>query len=97
MKRTLNPLQDQDKDNRFLSQLQKVYNSFFQSPKTMKEADFDCGVMRESICRYCATLRKEGRLFEIEKRDCKITGHRATVFTSNPELVPPSNQLQLDL
>lgn len=81
--------------DRYFNQLAKVYNAFFEQPKTMKEVDLEVGVMRENICWYCRTLRKQERLFAIRKRICGITKHRATEWTTNPELVPPPIQLNL--
>ena len=79
----------------FTDQLNKVYWAFYENPKTMKEADKFTGVMRENICWYCRTLRKQERLFKIGKKICNVTKHPAAVWTTNPALVPKSNQLQL--
>ena len=76
-------------------QLLKVYESFFESPKTMKECDLDVGVMRENICRYCAVLRKQRKLYSIKKRTCKVTRHLATVFSTNVKHLPPQTQIEL--
>jgi hypothetical protein len=76
--------------------LQKVFDSFFEYPKTMKEADKDTGVMRESVCRYCAVLRAQKRLFKLRERYCAITGAMAGEYTTNPALKPvESSQLSL--
>ncbi len=71
--------------NHFTDQLQKVYDSFFAVPKTMKEVDKETGVMRENICWYCRTLRLQSKLHAIGKRYCSITKHMATVWTTNPD------------
>ena len=76
------------KSNDFDSQLERVNQSFFESPKTMKEVDKSIGIMRESICRYCAKLRKQDKLFPIRKRLCSVTSHNATEWTTNPALIP---------
>lgn len=81
--------------DRHYNQLAKVYKAFFEQPKTMKEVDLEVGVMRENICWYCRTLRKQERLFAIRKRICAITKHKAIEWTTNPELVPPPIQLNL--
>lgn len=83
------------KDNNFITQLNKVYKVFFESPKTMKEADAKCGVMRESICRYVKNLRSENRIYLIDKRICKVTKHIAGVYTTNPDLIPINKQTKL--
>lgn len=52
-------------------------------------------VPQKSICRYKRDLEKQGLLYEIEKRFCKLTGFRAWYLTTNPELFPKSNQLKM--
>ena len=76
-------------------QLHKVFQSFFDSPKTMKETDKDCGVMRENICRYVRTFRQSKSIAVIRKRYCKVTKHLANEYTTNPLLFPKSTQLTL--
>lgn len=95
MKPTNRPRIKQNEDKEIRDQLARVYESFFMLPKTMKEADKETGIMRENICWYCRTLRREGKLYVTGKRLCKITRHRANVYTTNPELVRASNQLRL--
>ena len=76
-------------------QLKAVFESFFETPKTMKESDKACGVMRENICRYVRTFRKEGKIAVIRKRICAVTKHRANEYTTNPQLFPKPAQLEL--
>lgn len=79
----------QDKNTIFFdSQLERVYQSFYESPQTMKEVDKSIGIMRESICRYCAKLRKQEKLYPIRKRLCHVTQHPAIEWTCNPALIP---------
>ena len=80
----------------YATQLHKVYDTFFSSPKTMKEADVATGVMRENICWYCRALRQQTRLFPIRKRYCKVTRHLAIEWTTNPDLIPKQD-IQLNL
>ena len=92
-----NPNQQHDKNNHFNAQLRNVFKAFFESPKTMKEVDVETGVMRENICWYCRELRKQNKLFPVQKRRCKITQHpRVIAWTTNPNLVPESSA-QLNL
>ena len=83
------------KDNEFQNQRKIVYQSFFENPQTMKEVDKSTGIMRENICWHCRELRKQNLLFKTRKRLCKITKHRATEWTTNPNLVPTDIQLNL--
>ncbi|MDJ1495153.1 hypothetical protein QNI19_19595 [Cytophagaceae bacterium DM2B3-1] len=79
----------------FKNQLEKVFDAFYEKPRTMKEVDFACGVMRENICRYVSKLRKQGRIILAGKRYCKITKHQANVYTTNPSLIPKVIQLNI--
>ena len=77
-------------------QTKKVFNSFFEFPKTMKEVDVETSVMRENICRYVRTLRNENLIALVGYRKCKITGNnKVGIYTTNPDLFPKSNQLTL--
>ena len=85
-------------DTHFDTQLQRVHDAFYDQPGTMKEVDLRINVMRESICRYCATLRKQDKLYPIRKRICNVTGHKATEYTTNIALIPKRDkQFSLDL
>ena len=87
--------QQHNEDTNFQVQLKTVYQSFFEKPQTMKEVDVSTGIMRENICWHCRELRKKEQLFPIKKRYCRVTKHRATEWTTNPELIPISPQLNL--
>ena len=78
-----------------IDQLRAVFQSFFDSPKTMKEADSDSGIMRENICRYVRTFRQSKSIVVLRKRYCMITKHLANEYTTNPELFPKPTQLTL--
>ncbi len=82
-------------NTKFLDQLTRVYNSFYERPKTMKEADRATGVMRENICWYCRTLRKSNQLFPVGKKICGVTKRYVFAWTTNPDLVPEDPQLKL--
>lgn len=78
-------------------QLSKVFHSFFEFPKTMKEVDVETDIMRENICRYVRTFRNEDRIALVGYRRCKITGsNRVGIYSTNPDLFPKSsNQTNL--
>jgi hypothetical protein len=84
----------QGKDKK-IDQLKAVFQSFFDSPKTMKEADADSGIMRENICRYVRTFRQSKSIVVLRKRYCKVTKHLANEYTTNPDLFPKPIQLTL--
>jgi hypothetical protein len=86
----------QNEVNHLSDQFHRVHMAFFEQPRTMKEADKVTGVMRENICWYCRTLRKENSLYPIRKRFCTVTKHRATEFTTDPAKAPKiDSQLNL--
>ena len=91
-KKSLTVRQGKDKK---IDQLKAVFQSFFDSPKTMKEADSDSGIMRENICRYVRTFRQSKSIVVIRKRYCLVTKHLANEYTTNPELFPKPTQLSL--
>lgn len=78
------------------TQLNAVFNAFFEQPRTMKEVYVHTGVLREFVCWYCRELRLSGRLHFIKKRKCSITGQWVNEYTTNEKLVPEfPKQLQL--
>ena len=77
-------------------QLNIVFNAFFENPKTMKEVDFETGVMRENVCRHVKTLRAKNLIALVGYRKCNITNHgKVGIYTTNPDMFPVSNQLKL--
>jgi hypothetical protein len=88
---------EQHEDSQILDQFKRVFDAFFEEPRTMKEADKITGIMRENICWYCRTLRKQNSLYPIRKRLCTVTKHRATEFTTDPAKVPTNPQLKFSL
>jgi hypothetical protein len=76
-------------------QLAIVYEAFYDSPKTMKEVDILTGIMRENICRHCATLRQTDRIYPVGERECNITGHTAIIWTTDPSKIPPTTQYSI--
>lgn len=79
------------KNNSFKSQQQKVYESFLERPKTMKEVSIETDIDRSYICRYIAHLRNDNKIRFLQKRFCKITNYIAGEYTTNPELFPKQN------
>ncbi len=94
--RLISSIANKDK-GKHLSRLKQVRDYLFGYPATMKEVDAATGIMRESVCRYVAMLRKNDSIFIAGKRPCRITKHVATIWTTNPELAPKpeANQLKM--
>ena len=87
----------QNGDTIFYSQLEMVYKAFYEKPRTMKEAEFACGVMRESICRYVRRLRKQKRICLLRRRRCDRTNHKAGEYTTNPQFFLETQLQQLSI
>ena len=82
--------------NTSTDQVQKIFDAFFEFPKTMKEVDNETNVMRENICRYVRLLKFESQIEKIGYRKCKITGfNKVGIYTTNPDLFKKSKQLNL--
>jgi len=52
-------------------------------------------IHRPNLCRHKRKLEKAGLLAETKKGFCKITKHRASYLTANPDLFPIQSQLNL--
>lgn len=72
-----------DKDIKIRGQLQIVYNEFLSHPGTMLEISTRTGILRQSICGIVAKLRKQDRIFFIERGRCSISYHKAGFYTTD--------------
>jgi hypothetical protein len=84
-----------DKDNLKNTQLQTIFIHLSDKVETASMVSDATGVPQKSICRFKRDLEKRGLLKEIEKKTCKKTGFKAWYITTNPELIPVTNQLNL--
>lgn len=85
----------QVKDTHFQNQFRVVFEGFYKAPQTMKELSVKTGIDRANICRYCAQMRKQGKIAIFKKTYCSITKHLANRYTTNPCLFPINSQLKL--
>jgi hypothetical protein len=53
------------------------------------------GVPQKNICRIKRELEKSGRLWELERKPCEVTKHEAWYLTTDFNLRPNKNQLEL--
>ena len=91
-----NPLHKrQGKDMDFKSQLITIFEYLQGHIATASMVSAATGIPQKNITRYKRDLEKAGRLWEIEKKQCKQTGFKAWYLTTNPEQAPFSNQLNL--
>ncbi|MCT3777163.1 hypothetical protein HZQ64_09090 [Elizabethkingia anophelis] len=89
--------QGQYKDTGFESQFKTIFHYLQHHIATASMIAEATGIPQKNICRYKRDLEKAGRLWEIEKRKCKVTGFEAWYLTTNPDYSPKSNQLSLFL
>ena len=85
----------QNKDKVSTSQLKTIFNYLQSHTATASMVADATGVPQKSICRYKRDLQKRGLLYEVKKGLCELTKFRAWYLTTNPDLFPRSNQLQL--
>ena len=84
-----------NEDDKFKEQARIVFDEFFKEPLTMKMVSVRCKIDRANICWFNRDLRHSGRIKAVHKGICKITKHRATYWTTNPEFFPDNSQLSL--
>lgn len=87
--------ESETKDTKFRAQLKIVYERFFKTPCTMKELSVKTGIDRACICWYVRDLRLNNKISVYKKVRCTITRRFVNAYTTNPELMPISNQLKL--
>jgi len=86
---------EQGKDRVFENQLKTIFHYLTENTATASMVSECTGIPQKNICRFKRDLELSGRLKEIEKKHCKITGFRAWYLTTNPLLFPVNNQLNL--
>lgn len=86
---------------KYKEQMAKVFNCFFERPKTMLEVSLETGILRANICRYVAKMEDDGRIQIHHKGLDRNTKCRAAFYTTNPELftapqtVPVNTQMSI--
>lgn len=89
------PNKRRDKDNAFYNQLKTIFQYLQSHIATSSMVSAATGIPQKNICRYKRDLEKAGALWEVEKKTCKKTGFKAWYLTTNPDLIPPNDQLSL--
>lgn len=90
-----NNLDNQSKSIKKSTDLKTIFLYLKNNIATATMVSEATGIPQKSICRYKRDLEKHGKLMEVEKRFCKITGFRAWYLTTNPNFFPKSNQLEM--
>ncbi len=84
------------KDTSFLTELKTIFHFLQSHIATASMVSEATGIKQKNICRYKRDLEKAGKLWEIERRDCRLTGHKAWYLTTDPSKAPRNyNQLKL--
>lgn len=84
-----------DKNNSSLNQLQTIFQYLSENVATATMVSEATNVPQKNICRYKSDLQKRGLLKEIEKKKCVITGFKAWYITTNTDLFPSTQQLNM--
>jgi len=87
----LNKVTRQPKDNQFRSH-KAQYKEFFEYLQThiatATMAATALNIYRPNVCYYKRWLESSGKLWELYKGKCKVTGYTAAFITCNPDLAP---------
>ncbi len=85
----------QGKSKKRTTQLQTIFEYLQNHVATASMVTDATGIPQKCITRYKRGLEKVGKLKEVKKTYCKITGFRAWYLTSNPDFFTTSNQTKL--
>lgn len=84
-----------DKAEHFLAQKRKVFQAFFNAPKTMLQASIETTVMRSNICYYVRDFRKSNSICVVKNETDPLTGFRADYLSTNPKECNSCQQTKL--
>jgi hypothetical protein len=90
----LNDLNDATKTV-FLNEQKRYFEYLKNNVATNSMVTEATGIKQKNLTRYKRTLQKIDLLFELYKGICKKTKRRATYLTTNPDLIPKTNQLKM--
>lgn len=98
MNNTNNPQHKrQGEGNKPISQLQTIFEYLQKHIATASMVADVTGIYQKNICRYKRDLEKAGRIWELEKKQCKKTGFKAWYLTTDPDKAPKHLLTQLNL
>ncbi len=90
-----NPRKRQSKGSNHATQLKTIFYYLQYNVATATMVYKATGVPQKCITRYKRDLEKLGLLAEVKRQRCKITNCWAWYITTNQNLFPKSNQLNL--
>ena len=86
---------EQSKGKNSYTQKKTIFEYLKKHTATASMITEATGIPQKCITRYKRDFEKVGLLYEVAKKHCKQTGFRAWYLTTNPDLFPKSNQLNL--
>lgn len=78
-------IKDIVKDKMPKTELQTIFAYLQTHIATASMVSTATGIAQKNITRYKRDLEKAGKLWEIEKKACKVTGFKAMYLTTNPD------------
>lgn len=72
----------------FATQYRQFFEYLQSHTCTATMAAIALGIYRPNVCRFKRWLEESGRLWELNKAPCKVTGFRAAYLTTNKDLAP---------
>lgn len=82
-------------EDKYLPQLRKVRNAFYDEPKSRFMVAIETGVPIQNVCRLVDMLRDDNNIAIAKKGCCEISHELVEFLTTNPEDFPEDNQLTL--
>jgi predicted transcriptional regulator len=76
----------QCKNTKNQTQEKTIFSYLYNNTATNTMVSKATNIPQKNICRAKRNFEKAGILHEVERRFCKITGHRASYLTTNPAL-----------
>ncbi|WP_299713792.1 winged helix-turn-helix domain-containing protein [uncultured Tenacibaculum sp.] len=89
-----NPSKRHHKDNK-IPEKKTIFLYLQENIATASMISEATGISQKNITRHKRSLEKAGKLWEIEEKRCLITGCKAWYLSTNPNIVPNNNQLDL--
>jgi hypothetical protein len=77
------------------TQMAVFYDYLKTRVETASMVSRETGIPQKNICRYKRRYQEQGKLAEIRKGICKVTGYKAWYITTNAELFPATRQADL--
>ncbi|MBX3165313.1 MAG: hypothetical protein KF900_12630 [Bacteroidetes bacterium] len=79
--------EEHGKGNTPRTQIQTIFHYLQENIATASMVSEATGVPHKNICRYKRDLEKHNLLWEVERKPCKKTKHKAWYITTNPNNV----------